>query len=81
LEDLYCYGCNPAEFEYTDLIENKINICMSFAMRLWNATTPEDLYKPTTRFDNCGFKVSDSSLSGLKKVSKGKSYVIPSEVK
>ena len=28
-------------------------------MALWNATTEEELEKPTKRFDNCGFLVPD----------------------
>jgi hypothetical protein len=49
-------------------------------MRIWNVTTPEELSLPTTRFDNCGFKVNSDSTHGLIEVSKGKPYVIPSEV-
>ncbi len=78
LEDLFCYGCNPRESSFTNIKDNTINLCLSFAMKIWNATLPEDLNKPTTRFDNCGFKIANDKLA---EVSRGRQYIIPSLVK
>jgi hypothetical protein len=78
LEDLFCYGCNPKENTFTNLSDNTINLCLSFALKVWNATLPEELNKPTTRFDNCGFRIATDKLA---EVSRGRPYVIPSDVK
>ena len=49
---------------------------MSYVQRLWNQT---DLNSPTTRFDNCGFKVGSSSPPAFQNMSNNKPYLIPSE--
>ena len=79
LEDFVCYGCNPKEYAYTISASKSLNFCLSFALRLWNGTVIEDLSKPSTRFDNCGIKVGDSSPAQLKELT-DKPYIIPSEV-
>ncbi len=76
LEDLVCYGCHPNEYYYTDNELKTIKVCRSFALKLWNATTDDGLEMPTTRFDKCGFKVSNPSFSKLT----DKPYLIPSNV-
>lgn len=76
LEDLMCFGCHPFENLYEDRNKKVIRICPQFAMLFWNATTVEDLKKPTKRFDNCGFKVPPN----LKDELKGQNYIIPSEL-
>lgn len=38
---------------------NTLYLCKDFAEALWNASTSEELSKPTKRFDNCGFKVPE----------------------
>lgn len=78
LNDLFCYGCNPQEYVFTNSGNNTISICRSFVMQLWNATTYEDLSKPTTRFDSCGFKVNQNSPSSLQALT-DKPYIIPSQ--
>ena len=78
LEDLFCYGCNPRESTFTNLKDKSINLCLSFALKIWNATLPEELNKPTTRFDNCGFWIANDLL---KEISRGRPYIIPSDVK
>lgn len=50
LEDYFCFGCNPAQGDFTDEANKVIRICESYAKRLWN----EDLLMPTKTFDNCG---------------------------
>ncbi len=72
LEDLFCLGCHPNEPAYVNRESKTIDICLTFVRNIWNST---DLSSPTTRFDNCGFKVPDN----LKPYSK-KNYIIPSQV-
>lgn len=59
-EDLLCLACSPLESVYYDTTTNILKICKQFAMKFWNATTEEDLLKPTKRFDNCGLYTKDS---------------------
>lgn len=77
LEDLMCLGCHPYESLFVDTENKIINICYSFALRFWNTTEKALLEKPTTRFDNCGFKASDA----LKEYFKDNllTYIIPSQ--
>jgi hypothetical protein len=75
LEQLMCLGCHPLEFSYIDVETKTLNICMSFAMLLWDASQEEELYDPTRKYDNCGFKVPEH----LKNVTKYQNYIIPSE--
>ncbi len=79
LESFVCYGCNPKEFLYTDPQAKVLNFCLSFALRLWNATTIEDLSKPSDKYDNCGIKVGSDSPQKLQELT-DKPYIIPSEV-
>lgn len=80
-ENLMCFGCHPLSSNYLSLEEGengrkkmKIRLCKSFIKSLWNATTDEELYEPTTIFDNCGFKVNN-----LKEIANEANYIIPSE--
>ena len=51
---------------------------LACADRFWNSTDEEGgLEKPTTIFDNCGFKVD---LPELEILANGSNYIIPSEV-
>ena len=75
LEQLMCLGCHPYEFTYVDAEKETLNICMSFAMTLWDAAQEEDLNNPTRKYDNCGFKVPEH----LKNITKYQNYIIPSE--
>ena len=77
-ENLMCFGCHPLESKYIDTENHIIRICRSFAVSLWNGPESEDyeaLNKPTTIFDNCGFKVELEELTALT----NESYIIPSE--
>ena len=77
-ENLMCFGCHPLENYYIDSEKKQIRICKSFADRFWNSTDEEGgLEKPTTIFDNCGFKVD---LPELEILANGSNYIIPSEV-
>lgn len=87
LEELMCLGCHPYESQYIDRTTSTLYICNSFAYKLWNASSVEELNQPTRKFDNCGFKISDylaanSSISKrgqLKDISPNGQYIIPSE--
>lgn len=57
LEELFCFPCSPYESKY--LVDGVFKICKSYAYKVWNVTNDEDLKKPTTRFDNCGFMIID----------------------
>lgn len=74
LEDLMCLGCHPLEMFYIDKETSTINMCLDFALRLWNASNEEELNQPTKLYDNCGFKAFGEFLQtpGLK-------YIIPSQ--
>ena len=79
-ENLMCFGCHPLENRYIDHDKKLIRICRNFALNLWNGPEREEddyesLNKPTTIFDNCGFKVDLEILSDLT----NESYIIPSE--
>lgn len=50
LENYFCYGCNPSQAKSTDEVNKIIYICKSFAKSVWG----NDLFKPTTKYDNCG---------------------------
>lgn len=56
-EDLLCFSCSPLQEKYIDSVNKKFKICQDFAMKIWNATTPDQLNQNSTRFDNCGFLV------------------------
>jgi hypothetical protein len=74
LETLFCYGCSPLEYKYTNNDKKSITICKSFLQSVWNST---DLDSSTTLFDNCGFKMNDELRNfGLT----DKEYIIPSKV-
>ncbi len=87
LEELMCLGCHPYESQYIDRDTTTLYICNSFAYKLWNASSVEELEQPTRKFDNCGFKISDylagnSSITKrgiLKDISPNGQYIIPSE--
>lgn len=72
LEDLMCFGCHPLESHYIDRTSKTIRMCLDFALRFWNATTEEELNRPTKRFDNCGFKKPSFITYDQK-------YIIPSQ--
>ena len=81
-ENLMCFGCHPLESKYIYFNnteqKNKIRICKSFALRLWdNSEEPNEnaLDGPTTVFDNCGFKVENEILQ---EVFNESTYLIPS---
>ena len=77
-ENLMCFGCHPLESNYIDKDNKIIRICKSFAVNLWDGPDSENyeaLNKPTTIFDNCGFKVDYGDLENLT----NESYIIPSE--
>ena len=79
-ENLMCFGCHPLENRYIDHDKKLIRICRNFALNLWNGPEREEddyesLNKPTTIFDNCGFKVDLEILSDLT----NENYIIPSE--
>ena len=59
-EDLLCLACAPLESIYYDSTTKILKICKQFAMKLWNATTEEELSKPTKRFDNCGLYTQEN---------------------
>ena len=73
LEDLMCLGCHPFEMYYIDKENKVLNMCMSFALRLWNASDESELSLPTTKFDNCGFKAFGQYIEN------GQKYLIPSQ--
>lgn len=73
LEDLFCLGCHPAEPYYTNRDSKIIDICLSFVVNIWNST---NIDSSTTRFDNCGFKVTQNLQDYT-----DKNYIIPSQVK
>lgn len=87
LEELMCLGCHPYENQYIDRETNTIFICNSFAYKLWNASSVEELNQPTRKFDNCGFKISDYLAKNtsipkrgqLENISPYGQYIIPSE--
>ena len=69
-EILMCFGCHPNEHNYINKTTNEIRICKSFAEEMWGG----DLDKPSSVFDQCGFKVAIDTL----KDKYNKSYIIPS---
>ena len=71
LEELMCLGCHPYESQYIDRDTTTLYICNSFAYKLWNASSVEELEQPTRKFDNCGFKISDY-LAGNSSITKRK---------
>jgi hypothetical protein len=76
LDDLFCLGCHAKEPDYNKKDDQVLVLCKSYVMRLWNVTDVKDLDKPTSRFDNCGFK----AVKYLEPLADGKSYVMPSQV-
>ena len=74
LEDLMCLGCHPLEMFYIDKTTRTINMCLDFALRLWNASNEEELNQPTKLYDNCGFKAFGDYLQ-----IQGLRYIIPSQ--
>ena len=85
LEDLLCLSCSPYEGNYitkpteTSTIKY-INICKSFAEKLWNVTKDGTitLTTSTNRFDGCGFLTLNSGISS--RVSGGENFIYPSKV-
>lgn len=75
LEELMCLGCHPYESSYIERASKKLYICHSFAMKFWNASDIEELEKPTRKYDNCGFKITDY----LSPFATRNHYIIPSE--
>lgn len=75
LEELMCLGCHPYESSYIERTSKKLYICNSFAMKFWNASDLADLEKPTKKYDNCGFKITDY----LSTFATRNHYIIPSE--
>ena len=77
-ENLMCFGCHPLESNYIDNVNHIIRVCKSFAANLWNGADSNDyeaLNKPTTIFDNCGFKNNNGEF----KILTNEKYIIPSE--
>ena len=82
-EILMCFGCHPNENKYIDKKNKIIRICRGFAEDLWRSGDEDDvdLDKPSTVFDNCGFKVSKEVLGeALYNKTKDQNYIIPSRV-
>jgi hypothetical protein len=50
LENYFCLGCNPSQADSTDEVNKIIYLCTDFAKGVWG----NDLFKPSTKFDNCG---------------------------
>ncbi len=58
LEFYFCYGCHYTEPVATDTTNKKIRLCKNFAERLWGAAIDQT----STKFDNCGFKLSSGKV-------------------
>jgi len=57
-----CFYCSPFESQYLDIKNKRIKICQKFAMKIWNASTVEELNKKSTTFDVCGFYFENTPL-------------------
>ena len=73
LEELMCLGCHPYESSYINGGKRVVYICNAFAMKMWNASTVEELSSGSRKYDNCGFKIT-SNLA--KAVNPSRHYII-----